>query len=116
MPKRRYPSRKMSPVKKTTPPVHRLLADILSKPWAQPKVVVRRLDESDIDDATTTPARQSAEGVTSTSSSTLKRVEQEIKREYGASPEPTLLNVPSSTRVELCQQQSGEVSKTFDIV
>ena len=115
MPKRKTSCRKMSPVKKTTPPVNRLLADILKKPWAQPKVVARKLEESDIDDATTTP-HHSSKGIVSTSSSTLKRVEQEVKKESGTtSPESTLLNVPSSTRVEL-SQQSGEVSKTFDIV
>ncbi len=79
------------------------------------KVVVRKLVDSDMDDGTTT-SRQSSKGIISTSSSTLKRVEQEVKKENGTtSPEPILLNIPSSTRVEL-SQRSGEVSKTFDIV
>ena len=114
MPTRRKASRKISPTRKASPSVKKLLADVLSKPWAQPKVVVRKLSDSDIDDATTTP-RQLSTGTTNTSSSTLKRIEHEVKKEYGASPEPTLLNVPSSTRVEL-SQKIGEVSKTFDIV
>jgi hypothetical protein len=109
MPKRKQSSRRMSPVKKQ-PSVKKLLADVLSKPWAQPKVVVRRLVDSDMDN---TPPCQSSKDIANTSSSALKRVEEaKVKKENGTtSPEPTLLNVPSSTQVELSQSSAGQVRK-----
>jgi hypothetical protein len=118
MPKRKQVYRQKLPVK--MPPVKKLLADVLSKQSAQPKVVVRRLVESDLDDQTT-PCQSSKKTAANTSSSALKRVEEKVNKDNagggggGTSPEPTLLTLPlsSATRMELQIQQSEQVRRNF---
>jgi hypothetical protein len=101
MPGRKQLSRRKRPVK-------RLLDDILPKRSPQSKVVVRQLVDYDDDDDDNRTPRQSFNEVISPSSSTLKRVEEKVTKDKGASPDPTLPSQPSSTRVEHSQQQQSE--------
>jgi len=93
-------------------PIKRLLDEILSKKLSpKSKIIVRKV-VYDEDEDTTTPLSSSATAneIVSTSSSTLKRIEEIKKEKLGiggiSSPDPTLLGVPLPS-VQITNSQSS---------
>ncbi|CAF1652557.1 unnamed protein product [Adineta ricciae] len=100
------PNRKNSSGNKQ--PVKRLLDDVGSKKAVKCRIVVRQLPNED--DATQSQLTSSVE-VTSASSSTLNNREDGGKRDVATSPNPYLLNAPtSSTRVEMSLSQQQRIA------